>query len=356
MTIRATADAPARHPASARRCLFVSGAGTGIGAATVAAAVRAGYHVFAGVLVEEEGAALVALHGAGAVTPLLLDITLPASIESAVSTAASAMGPGKLLTALVNNAGVLRAGPLLAARAGADARAMLEVNFHGTLALTRAAAGPLLGVWVDGRVQARCAGGAASDGAAATPPPSPPRVINMSSLSGRLPTAMSGGYAASKAALGAASAALRQELAPWGVDVLVVEPGVVQGTRLWGGAGGLTSTLAGTAYAGPGAAFDRVLARSAAAGLDAATVAAEVVALASRPNPRARTPMVAGGAVAWATARAMPDRLADDVAASIVGLTPAAVFGAGAARPRRGLWPRARGALARALAAGYAAG
>lgn len=339
---------PPPHPASIRRCLFISGAGTGIGAATVAAAVGAGYHVFAGVLVAAEGEALVATHGVGAVTPLPLDVTRADSINAAVSAAAAAMGPGLRLVALVNNAGVLRAGPLLSPRAADDARAMLDVNFHGTLALTRAAAGPLLGIWTDGGAPAWWAGG--GKGAAADPPP---RVVAMSSLSARLPTAMSGGYAASKAALEAACAALRQELAPWRVDVCVVEPGVVKGTRLWGGAGGLGASLAGTAWAGPAAAFDRVLANSAAAGLDPAAVAAEVVALATRPHPRARTVMDTGGAFKWVATRAMPDRLADDVAAAIVGLTPERVFGSGARTPRPWPWPRARGILARVLAAGY---
>ena len=93
---------PPPHPASIRRCLFISGAGTGIGAATVAAAVGEGYHVFAGVLVAAEGEALVAAHGVGAVTPLPLDVTRADSINAAVSAAAAAMGPGRRLVALVN--------------------------------------------------------------------------------------------------------------------------------------------------------------------------------------------------------------------------------------------------------------
>lgn len=101
------------------------------------------------------------------------------------------------LTLLVNNAGILRPGPVLAPQADADLRAQLDTHVFGPLALTRALA-PVL----------RANGGGA--------------VINMLSVLSWISLPMTGTYSASKAAAWTLTQALRQELAGQGTRVLAV--------------------------------------------------------------------------------------------------------------------------------------
>lgn len=109
------------------------------------------------------------------------------------------------LAGLVNNAGVVVAGPLECLPLEA-LRRQLEVNVVGQVAVTQAFL-PLL----------RAARG---------------RVVNMGSLSGRLAAPFVGPYAASKFALEALTDALRLEVRPFGIEVAIVEPGAVATPRL----------------------------------------------------------------------------------------------------------------------------
>src|SRR5262249_40896828 len=135
------------------------------------------------------------------ITPMRLDLDDPASIEAAVAEI-DRITNGHGLDALVNNAGFATAGAL-AELSDRDLRAQFETNVFGLMALTRALLPPML---------ARGAG----------------RVVNVSSVSGRVPAPVLGAYHASKYALEALSDALRMELAPFGVRVVIVEPGATK--------------------------------------------------------------------------------------------------------------------------------
>ena len=110
-----------------------------------------------------------------------------------------------VLSGLVNNAGIVVAGPLEFLPPDALRRSF-EANVVGLLALTQACL-PLL----------RAGRG---------------RIVNMSSISGRFASPLLGPYAASKFAVEALSDALRRELAPWDIPVALVEPGAVA-TPIW---------------------------------------------------------------------------------------------------------------------------
>ncbi len=186
-----------------RRAVVVSGASKGIGRACVAELARRGYHVFAGVRSSTDGAALRDEAG-DHVTPLTLDVTREADVARAADTVRDAVA-ARGVWGLVNNAGIVVAGPL-EFLPGDALRDQFEVNVFGTLALTRALL-PLL----------RAARG---------------RVVNVSSVNGRLASPFSGAYAGSKFALEGLSDALRLELAPAGVAVVVVQPGAIA-TAIW---------------------------------------------------------------------------------------------------------------------------
>ncbi|MCB0065147.1 MAG: SDR family NAD(P)-dependent oxidoreductase [Caldilineaceae bacterium] len=185
------------------KSIVVTGAAKGIGFATTVHLVALGYQIFAGVRTLADGDALRAACGER-VTPLLLDITDHAQIAAAVTHVHEAIGAVGL-NGLVNNAGIAVAGPLefipLAAL-----REQLEVNIVGQVAVTQAFL-PLL----------RQAKG---------------RVINISSMAGRIAGPLTGPYHASKFALEALTDSLRCELAPWGVEVVSIQPGVIA-TPIW---------------------------------------------------------------------------------------------------------------------------
>jgi len=189
--------------ASRRGAVVVTGASTGIGEACALYLTRVGFPVFAGVRNLADGEALKR-KAAGRLTTVLLDVTDASSIRSAAETVTASADDGRL-AGLVNNAGIVVVGPLEFIPL-ADLREQLEVNVVGQIAVTQAFL-PLL----------RRGHG---------------RIVNISSSSGRVPTPLLGPYAASKFALAALNEALRMELRPWGLHVVIVEPGSMA-TRIW---------------------------------------------------------------------------------------------------------------------------
>lgn len=186
----------------ANRSILITGASTGIGAASAIEFARRGWHVFAAVRSTQAGEAL--RHSRPNVDPLILDVTSPVQIASAAEYVRSITGEAGL-GALVNNAGIAVQGPLEIVPIE-DLRRQFEVNVTGLLAVTQAML-PLL----------RLAGG---------------RIINISSVSGLVAYPFLGPYAASKHAVEAISDALRAELSPWNIHVALIEPGAVA-TPIW---------------------------------------------------------------------------------------------------------------------------
>jgi NAD(P)-dependent dehydrogenase (short-subunit alcohol dehydrogenase family) len=213
------------------RCVALTGASRGIGEATALHLCRLGFHVLAGVRKESDGQAL-ARKAPGTLTPLLLDVTDEASIHAAAETITRTVGDAGL-AGLVNNAGLVIPGPLEFVPIDA-VRQQFEVNVVGQLAVTQALL-PLVG-------QARG------------------RIVNMGSIGGRVPAPFVGAYHASKAALAAMSEALRAELRPWGIEVILVEPGNVA-TPIWN----TTLTTAAEMERGAPPRFQELYGRSVAA-------------------------------------------------------------------------------------------
>ena len=180
------------------RRVLVTGASSGIGEAVASAVVGSGARVALLARRADRLASLADRLGTGAVA-VTCDITDEAAVPDAVDEAAARLGG---LDAVVNSAGVFTVGPV-ADTDPAAWRAMFEVNVLGLLAVTKAAI-PHLRAGVA------------------------PTVVNISSLSGRrVPRATSGVYAATKFAVHALGEGLRLELAPEGIRVTTVAPGLV---------------------------------------------------------------------------------------------------------------------------------
>ncbi|ANE78191.1 retinol dehydrogenase [Mycobacterium adipatum] len=188
--------------------VLVTGAGRGIGRTIAEQLAAHGWDVIAGVRSDADGAALTAVDPQR-ISAVILDVTDDGDI-SALDDAL----PYRL-DAVVNNAGIVMAGPMETLTTQ-QWRTQLEVNVIGQFAVTRAVLPRL-----------RAAHG---------------RVVFISSVNGRMSTPLIGAYAASKFALEAAADALRMELSPWRIPVVLIEPAQTD-TDMWRTAGSMVDDV-----------------------------------------------------------------------------------------------------------------
>lgn len=193
----------ARKQTAVKGAVVVTGASTGIGEVCALYLDKVGFKVFAGVRKEADAEALKQ-KASDRLTPIFIDVTDAASIESAANTVATSV-KGAGLVGLVNNAGI-QVGGVLEFIPIAEIRKQLDVNVIGHIAVTQAFL-PLL----------RKDHG---------------RIINMGSITGRMSQPYLAPYSASKFAMEAISDSLRMELRPWRIPVSIIEPSVVK-TPMW---------------------------------------------------------------------------------------------------------------------------
>jgi NAD(P)-dependent dehydrogenase (short-subunit alcohol dehydrogenase family) len=185
-------------PTAAPKRILITGCSSGVGQAAALRFARRGDHVLATVRRPADGVALAAAIGpAGTITPLVMELTSEQSIRAAIAAATSTGS----LDVVVNNAGAPCVGsveelPL------SFWRATMDVNFLGAVQVCQA---------VIPEMRRRRAG----------------RIINISSSIGAASLPLYGAYCASKFALEAMTEALRHELAPFGVGVHLLRPGIV---------------------------------------------------------------------------------------------------------------------------------
>jgi NAD(P)-dependent dehydrogenase (short-subunit alcohol dehydrogenase family) len=178
--------------------VLVTGAARGIGKSLVEHLSARGWEVIAGVRSEQDAEA-VTKGNPQRISAVILDITNADHIAALDESLPDG------LDAIVNNAGVAVGGAMETLTAE-DWRKQLEINVIGQLAVTQAVLPRL-----------RKSGG---------------RVVFISSVNGRLSMPLIGAYAASKFALEAAADALRMELSPWKIPVVLIEPAQTD-TDMW---------------------------------------------------------------------------------------------------------------------------
>jgi NAD(P)-dependent dehydrogenase (short-subunit alcohol dehydrogenase family) len=263
--------------------VLITGASRGIGRATALRLSAAGWDVTAGVRQEKDAEALTAA-STGPIKTVFLDVTDEDHIAGL-----DAKLPQQL-DAIVNSAGIVVGGPVEAVPA-AELRRQLEVNVVGQAAVTQVVLPRLR----------------ASRG----------RVIFLSSVSGLISTPMMGPYSASKFALEGLADALRMELAPWGVRVILIEPAQTD-TDLWRHADAqLKESVAVLApaqrelYAKHISGFRKTIPRSQHTAAPADGVAATVEKALTARRPRARYMVGASANVQAKLALATPTRARD---------------------------------------------
>lgn len=270
-----------------RGAVVITGCSTGIGRACALSLDRAGFEVFAGVRRPEDGESLRA-EASERLEPLIIDVTDGDSIAAAAERVREATG-GRL-TGLVNNAGVSVAGPVEAVPLEAF-RHQLEVNVTGQVAVTQAFLGLV-----------RAARG---------------RVVFISSIGSRGGLAFLSPYNASKAAIGAVADSLRQEMAPFGVEVSIVEPGSIA-TEIWdkgeAGADDLREAIGPGMLVLYGERLDqlqKLAAKTGAAGLPPAQVAEVVEHALTATKPKTRYVVGRDAKIQAAVRKVLPDRAMD---------------------------------------------
>jgi NAD(P)-dependent dehydrogenase (short-subunit alcohol dehydrogenase family) len=279
------------------RVVVITGVSTGIGRAIARVLVGHGVRVFGSVRRADDGGAVRDELGS-AFKPLVFDVTDTDSIAASVPVVAEALA-GRTLFGLVNNAGIAVGGPLIH-QPLEEVRRHLEVNTIGALAATQAFA-PLLGV----------------DRARAG---KPGRIVNISSVAGRVSAPFLGAYAASKRALEGMSHSLRRELMLYGIDVIIINPGAVV-TPIWDKAEAMTTArYASTDYAPFLERFLKSALKSGRAGLPPESVGAAVWTALTTDRPRASYPVVRQRLLAWVVPRALPARVLDRLIARRLGL------------------------------------
>lgn len=175
--------------------VLISGCSTGIGRALAVEFAARNWRVFATARRPEVINDLKAPN----VDVTVLDVTDETSIKACVDSVIAKAG---CIDMLVNNAGLLLIGPLVELKTS-ELRRQFETNVLGLAALTRAVAPHMI---------KRKSG----------------KIVNISSVSGVLPTPFAGAYCSTKAALTALSDSLRMELAPLGIKVITVQPGGIK--------------------------------------------------------------------------------------------------------------------------------
>jgi NAD(P)-dependent dehydrogenase (short-subunit alcohol dehydrogenase family) len=271
---------PDRH-----ELVIVTGASTGMGAATARELAGRGFHVLAGVRRDVDADAL---RGEG-IEPHILDITVDAHV-AAIADRVAHDPLGRPLRALINNAGISVNAPVEALPM-AEWRRQFEVNLFGHIAMTQALLPALL----------RSAG----------------TVVNISSVGGKVALPTYGAYAGTKFALEAASDALRREVTDLGVRVVVVEPGAVRTEMLERGVANADRLKTGMTTDQRERYGDLVVAVSEQArsfgkrGVPAERAGKVIANAASAPHPRTRYTIGRDAAVLVRLARLLSDRFLD---------------------------------------------
>lgn len=182
-----------------KKTVLITGASAGIGRATAIYLAENGYDVYGAARRVEKLAELKAY----GIKPIALDVTEDKSVEACVEQIFQEAGA---IDILVNNAGFGSEGAIEEVSKH-DAKYQMEVNVFGAMHLTQL---------VLPKMRQNSYG----------------KIINISSVGGKIALPLGGWYHASKFAIEGLSDSLRMEVKPFGIDVIVIEPGGVKSE--WG--------------------------------------------------------------------------------------------------------------------------
>jgi len=276
--------------------VVVTGVSTGIGWGILKVLIQHGFRVFGSVRKKEDAERLAKEFGE-AFIPLVFDITDEAGVQAAAGQVRAQMN-GETLFGLVNNAGVAVPAPLMHQPID-DFRHQIEVNLIGQLIVTQAFL-PLLGS--DRSLRGK-----------------PGRIVNISSVGGKIGAPFLGAYAASKHALEGLSESLRRELMLYGIDVIIVGPGSVA-TPIWDKAEQVDiSTYENTEYAESGRRIQKYMIEDGRRGYPPEKVGEVVLHALTTSKPRVRYAVIPGSSIRRIIQTLLPKRVVDNIIARNLG-------------------------------------
>ncbi len=273
---------------------LITGASTGIGYDAARLLIEQGHLVWGSVRKPADGQRVQQELGTQ-FTPLLFDVTDDDAIQQAAAQLKSDLN-GRPLHGLVNNAGIAITGPMehIPLR---EFRRQFDVNLFGVVAVTQAVL-PFI---------------AKPNG----------RIVNISSVSGKLTYPYFGPYAASKHALESMSDALRRELAIHGMHVSIIEPGSVI-TPIWGKMSEeqMVEDYKDTVYTRSLNKLLQGVKRTADMGMPVEIVSKTIAHALTADRPKIRYPLPNQWLMGWLFPRFLPQRWIDNVITKQLGLTP----------------------------------
>jgi NAD(P)-dependent dehydrogenase (short-subunit alcohol dehydrogenase family) len=209
------------------KTILITGCSSGLGFAAARAFAERGYRVIATTRSEDDSRRVEA-EITGSIHSVICDVTVKEQVAELPETVRLITSDG-VLDGLINNAGMMLAPGPVEFQKMEDIRAQFDVNVFGMMAVTSALL-PLLGTADPVRRQAG-------------------RIINISSIEGKVASPFISAYAATKHAIEGFSSSLRRELRLFGIKVIVVAPGGIQ-TEMWRKNPLPVAPLVGTAYEG----------------------------------------------------------------------------------------------------------
>ena len=279
--------------------VVVTGVSTGIGWGITKTLTQRGLRVFGSVR-KAADAERLAKDFPAYFTPVLFDVTDESAVRAGAESVRAALR-GQTLLGLVNNAGIATPGPVLH-QPLKDYRQQIEVNLIGAFTVSQAFA-PLLGA--DRSLQGK-----------------PGRIVNITSLGGKIGSPFLSGYCSAKHGLEGLSESLRRELLMYGIDVIIVGPGAVK-TPIWDKADAMDTTAYERTDYGPSMKkLSEFMARGASDGLPVERVGELVHRALTTARPKVRYALAPDLLFDWIVPRLLPRRMVDRLFAQRLGLTP----------------------------------
>ncbi|WP_299459973.1 SDR family oxidoreductase [uncultured Microscilla sp.] len=269
------------------KTILITGASTGIGYGCVKEFLQRGYQVLGSVRKQADADKLSSEFDDRFI-PLLFDVSNPEAIQQAVQQVEQILGNEQGLAGLINNAGIALGGPL-ALQPMSDIRQHFEVNVFGLIQVTQAFL-PLLG-------------------ARKNHPVAPGRILNISSVGGKVGAPFIGAYVATKHAVEGLSQSWRRELLLYGIDVILIGPGSVK-TPIWD-KGINPAPYDGTDYKTALHGFAQMARDGANKGLTVEYLGKRIARIFEKRTPKTRYAIVPQKFKNWTLPRLLPDRVID---------------------------------------------